>query len=154
MSSAIYSPLPTGDDAYPPSRAAGLPPWRAHGSRARTFLSDRVATWGFYGAAILTGLSLHLLGSYVFGTQPAPISPSSLYDSIIKSTPPRPGASIDSGSYLRTGLGQLVSPAEARDINYLREMVSETKGYYTRDYSVWLGWNNVRSVAVGMAQRS
>jgi hypothetical protein len=28
----------------------------------------------------------------------------------------------------------------------VREMVSKTKGYYARDYSLGLGWNNVRSL--------
>ncbi|KAF8340001.1 uncharacterized protein EI90DRAFT_2907527 [Cantharellus anzutake] len=32
------------------------------------------------------------------------------------------------------------------DMDSIRSMVSKTKGYYARDYSVWLGWNNMRYI--------
>ena len=36
-------------------------------------------------------------------------------------------------------------PGEPLDrLEYLRNMVSKTKGYYVRDWSLGLGWNNVR----------
>ena len=34
----------------------------------------------------------------------------------------------------------LVEPLE-----YISDMVSKTNGFYARDYSLWLGWNNVRN---------
>lgn len=47
--------------------------------------------------------------------------------------------------YVRPGLGNLIEPNEdAWSLEAINEMVSQTKGYYARDYSVWLGWNNVR----------
>ncbi|KAH7921547.1 hypothetical protein BV22DRAFT_1019122 [Leucogyrophana mollusca] len=33
----------------------------------------------------------------------------------------------------------------------IRDIVSRTKGYYARDYSLWLGWNNVRQESVATA---
>lgn len=30
----------------------------------------------------------------------------------------------------------------------LKELVNSGNGYFVRDYSVWLGWNNVRSVCL------
>ncbi|KAF9511689.1 hypothetical protein BS47DRAFT_1468488 [Hydnum rufescens UP504] len=45
--------------------------------------------------------------------------------------------------YIRPGLGHYVEPDE-EDLNLeqIRVMVSKTKGYYVRDYSLGLGWNN------------
>ena len=31
-----------------------------------------------------------------------------------------------------------------RELKYLTDMVAKTNGFYARDYSLWLGWNNVR----------
>ena len=36
-----------------------------------------------------------------------------------------------------------LSTAE-RELQYLTDMVAKTNGFYARDYSLWLGWNNVR----------
>ena len=30
------------------------------------------------------------------------------------------------------------------ELKYLTDMVAKTNGFYARDYSLWLGWNNVR----------
>ena len=49
--------------------------------------------------------------------------------------------------YLRPGLGQYVVPGEEEwDMNRIQDMVSKTKGFYARDYSLHLGWNNVSSI--------
>jgi len=54
--------------------------------------------------------------------------------------------SVMEAGYIRPGSGQYVAPYEDRwSLESLHDMVSRTKGYYTRDYSVWLGWNNVRT---------
>lgn len=150
MPSAAYSALSTGDDHYPPPRPSGLPPWRVYKRRSRSFFSKRIV---FYGAAVLTGLSLHLIlvGSYIFKTSSS-IKHLSQIESAVDSTPSRPGAYIPTGDYIRHGLGQLVSSGETRDLEDLRTMVSRTKGYFTRDYSVWLGWNNVR-VSTSLSSR-
>ena len=147
MSSALYTALPTGDSQYPPPRPFGRPPWRAHKRRSTALPSKRLTALLFYGAAILTGFVLHLLlvGQYIFeGSQN--IKHLSPFESAVNATHPRPGAYIPPDSYVRPGLGQLVSLRETRDIEVLRDTVSRTKGFFTRDYSVlaWLG-NNVRS---------
>ena len=36
--------------------------------------------------------------------------------------------------------------SEELDLEALRAIVSRTRGYYARDYSMTLGWNNVRSI--------
>jgi hypothetical protein len=36
------------------------------------------------------------------------------------------------------------SPEVDPELDALRHIVSQTKGFYARDYSLWLGWNNVR----------
>ena len=36
-------------------------------------------------------------------------------------------------------------PSDAEhELKYLTDMVAKTNGFYARDYSLWLGWNNVR----------
>jgi hypothetical protein len=47
-------------------------------------------------------------------------------------------------SYIRPGLGQYVVQHENEwTTDRIRKMVEGTKGYYARDYSLHLGWNNV-----------
>lgn len=38
------------------------------------------------------------------------------------------------------------SPEIDPELDVLRHMVSQTKGFYARDYSLWLGWNNMRYI--------
>lgn len=50
-------------------------------------------------------------------------------------------------SYVRPGLGQyVVADEDEWTMDRIRKMVEGTKGYYVRDYSLGLGWNNVRYV--------
>lgn len=140
MPSAPYSPLYNSHEPplYPLQRTSWFPSWRIHRSR-----SDRLKSLGFYGAAIITGLTLHLIlaGSYIIepyrGSTVRTLFPIDS-DSAVENSHAR-----SSGAYIRPALGQLASPGEMRDLEDLRAMVSRTKGYFTRDYSVWLGWNNV-----------
>ncbi|KAG9311639.1 hypothetical protein JVU11DRAFT_7873 [Chiua virens] len=37
-------------------------------------------------------------------------------------------------------------PSAYPDFKYLTNMVSKTNGFYARDYSLWLGWNNMRYI--------
>lgn len=30
------------------------------------------------------------------------------------------------------------------ELQYLNDIIAKTNGFYARDYSLWLGWNNVR----------
>ena len=39
---------------------------------------------------------------------------------------------------------QRPNPNDEHYLHYLADMVSKTNGFYARDYSLWLGWNNVR----------
>ena len=103
----------------------------------------RVRAWSFYGIAAIFGIITQTLiftsqSSHLFrlaGTRCSepPFGP--------KSVP-----SLVDEAYTRPGLGQYVAPYEDRwSLGALRDMVSRTKGYYARDYSIWLGWNNVRA---------
>lgn len=38
------------------------------------------------------------------------------------------------------------SPTAELDVQALQEMVAHTNGFYARDYSLWLGWNNMRYI--------
>ncbi|KAG1884440.1 hypothetical protein F4604DRAFT_1574879 [Suillus subluteus] len=38
------------------------------------------------------------------------------------------------------------SPEVDPELDALRHLVSRTKGFYARDYSLWLGWNNMRYI--------
>lgn len=38
------------------------------------------------------------------------------------------------------------SPEVDPELDALRHIVSQTKGFYARDYSLWLGWNNMRYI--------
>lgn len=38
------------------------------------------------------------------------------------------------------------SPTAEMDVQALQEMVAHTNGFYARDYSLWLGWNNMRYI--------
>lgn len=33
--------------------------------------------------------------------------------------------------------------AAEHELKYLTDLVAKTNGFYARDYSLWLGWNNV-----------
>lgn len=37
---------------------------------------------------------------------------------------------------------------EELELKYLSDMVAKTNGFYARDYSLWLGWNNVRGASM------
>ncbi|KAF8321613.1 hypothetical protein DL93DRAFT_2051313 [Clavulina sp. PMI_390] len=66
--------------------------------------------------------------------------------------PPFPHEPLLSPEYFRAGLGSLIEPTKDQpNFPHLRDMVSSTKGYYARDYSVWLGWNNMRYIIEGSA---
>lgn len=60
---------------------------------------------------------------------------------------PSPAAGNEStsvSSYIRPGLGQyIVADEDEWTMDRIRKMVEGTNGYYVRDYSLGLGWNNV-----------
>ena len=90
----------------------------------------------FVFIAALSGIIWHIIG---FVGRAAFTNVSSPDDMAWPSSPsPHP--------YLRPGLGQYVVPGEEEwSMDRIQEMVSKTKGYYARNYTLALGWNNVSS---------
>lgn len=102
---------------------------------------SRVKAWSFYGMAAIFGIITQTL---IFTSQSSHLF--RLAGSRCSELPfgPKYVPSLVDEAYTRPGLGQYVAPYEDRwSLGALRDMVSRTKGYYARDYSVWLGWNNV-----------
>jgi hypothetical protein len=60
----------------------------------------------------------------------APILPEPQLDNIRPLVPPSPPARNHDDDHL--------------DLEELRDLVAQTKGFFVRDYSLGLGWNNVR----------
>ncbi|KAG2140587.1 hypothetical protein DEU56DRAFT_797543 [Suillus clintonianus] len=52
----------------------------------------------------------------------------------------------DSQSPLNVTSEQGGSPGVDPELDALHHIVSRTKGFYARDYSLWLGWNNMRYI--------
>ncbi|KAG8712048.1 hypothetical protein FRC08_015090 [Ceratobasidium sp. 394] len=149
--SGVNSPLllPThfGGNSRPP---------KSHVPRGRRWLQ-------FFGTAIVTGILFHLvlvgLGSTEAVRQRVPAAVNDWLPGGSKSTgdkvtvvyekpdcPVVPPVSNSTGSTTKTP-EQIIAEEEAPwTIDQIREMVSHTKGYYGRDYSLGLGWNNVRYI--------
>ncbi|KAG8761886.1 hypothetical protein FRC11_012538 [Ceratobasidium sp. 423] len=131
------------------------PKLKSHVPRARRWLQ-------FFGTAIVTGVVFHLvlvgLGSTEAVRQRVPTAVSDWLPGGPKPTGDRitvihekPNCPITSTSGSSTSpaktQAQKIAEEEAPwTIDQLREMVSHTKGYYGRDYSLGLGWNNVRYI--------
>jgi len=117
-----------------------LPTWERIGPSPQL---GRVQAWKFfYGIAATCGIIITLIFS--------PLSPRLFRLTRPSqpqcSAPPFDPESVLRAGYIRPGSGQYVVPYEDRwSLESLHDMVSRTKGYYARDYSVWLGWNNVRT---------
>ncbi|KIM22745.1 hypothetical protein M408DRAFT_281150 [Serendipita vermifera MAFF 305830] len=45
-------------------------------------------------------------------------------------------------------------PLEDKNLDELRAMVAKTKGYYARDWSLGLGWNNMRYIVEAALQHA
>lgn len=146
---ADYAYHPLGEGARPGHKF--LPAWKLgarHGS-----LSNRLQTWCFYSAAAVFGLILQLLLSKTLltsstGTKVPRLAlsscPTSLSDLPLYHPNSPPHSPVVNEPYVRPGLGHLIgSDEDTGTFESLRDMVSRTKGYYARDFSVWLGWNNV-----------
>lgn len=99
-------------------------------SRTHTSLTSLVAAAIFIG--ILAGFGLTTVGfgsSVHLPTQPLPDLVSLDEDVVPLNEPPQ-------------------SPLTAADLEmkFVTEMVARTDGFYARDYSLWLGWNNMRYI--------
>ncbi|KAF8328121.1 uncharacterized protein EI90DRAFT_2926732 [Cantharellus anzutake] len=124
--------------------------------------SHRTRLLTFIGTAVASGIVFHLLllglGAVPTGgtvveewwgrPKPGPVDAPSPTD-IVTHQPPSTGpCSTDTAHpYTRPGLGQYITPDEDEwTLERIRTMVSKTKGYYARDYSLGLGWNNMRYI--------
>ncbi|KAG9098381.1 hypothetical protein FRC06_006468 [Ceratobasidium sp. 370] len=131
-------------------------PPKSHVPRGRRWLQ-------FFGTAAITGILFHLilvgLGSTEAVRQRVPAAVNDWLPGGSKSSgdkvtvvyekpdcPVIPPASNSTGSVTKTP-EQIIAEEEAPwTIDQIRKMVSHTKGYYGRDYSLGLGWNNVRYI--------
>lgn len=130
--------------------------------------SRKMRAFAFFGTAAATGLFFHII-LLALGAVPASnrgLAPTINdwwnADSSPPTSPPydldapksgdetcatSPSSSHNTNtSYIRPGLGQYVVADENEwSMERIKNMVEGTNGYYVRDYSLGLGWNNVRS---------
>lgn len=127
------------------------PAWARKAREPQTSSVDRLRVAGFYVAAAMTGLVIN----WLFFSSSSPSSGGStggpLSTGIEQLDCVNDAALLDSASnivpeaYIRPGLGNYVTPNENEwSREAIERMVAKTQGYYARDYSLWLGWNNVR----------
>lgn len=135
---------------------------KSHVPRGRRWLQ-------FFGTAAVTGILFHLvlvgLGSTEAVRQRVPTAindwlpggPKSTGDkvTVVYEKPDCPLPPVASNTTTPAAIKtpeQIIAEEEAPwTIDQLREMVSHTKGYYGRDYSLGLGWNNVSFSPLGYA---
>ncbi|KAG8903164.1 hypothetical protein FRB99_003665 [Tulasnella sp. 403] len=113
----------------------------------------------FFGTAVITGVILHLLfvglgGSKVVSSVPVfkdwlP-SQSTTYESCTKNASDAAASDLVSGVPQPTPAPANVTDpsaaAEEAELEQLRAMVARTQGYFGRDFSLSLGWNNMRYI--------
>jgi hypothetical protein len=92
----------------------------------------------FYSGAAVLGLLVHLIlfGPYLQSTNAVDVAVS-------EPCTITPAHTLVEVPYTRPGLGQRVPADEEWSLERKIAQIKTTKGYYVRDYSVWLGWNNV-----------
>lgn len=135
--------------------------------------SNRRSALSFFGTAALTGIVFHLLFIGFGGGEAVRDVPvlrewlppkSSPEVTVVKeacpdsldpirthsATLPKPtyhptttAGSISTGKGNATDAAQEESSDNTATMDELRKMISQTRGYYGRDYSLGLGWNNV-----------
>jgi hypothetical protein len=150
--SGVTSPLllPTHvPNGHHPSR-----PLKSHVPRARRWFQ-------FFGTAIITGIVFHLVLVGLGSTEAVrrrvptvindwlPGGPKSTGDKITvvyekPDCPVVPNVSNSTKSPTKTQAQKTAEEEAPWTIDRIREMVSHTNGYFGRDYSLGLGWNNVR----------
>lgn len=155
-----YHLLPRVDTDLPSPSVSGKASYRT---------SSKLRLLAFFGTAAASGILFHILllgftaspssrqvqtvpwdtaqpPAHPWGAESGPERPPAT--DIDTSLPPNKTEKCDTGavsSYVRPGLGHYVVPNEDEwSLDRVREMVAGTKGYYVRDYSLGLGWNNVR----------
>ncbi len=155
-----YQRLETDDLPVPISSKHSASSWMARASpktRCTTFIAIAAASGVLL---LLVGFGTNTTGRPLIpeakdwrGPRPKPTSPTHSFTTDIDThLPPsiaKPSAPVDCSTetprpFVRPGLGQYVMPLEDEwTLDRVRNMVSKTKGYYVRDYSLGLGWNNV-----------
>ena len=104
--------------------------------------------WAYYCLASLLGIivSLIFLG-YAYHTAPRQESIVLWLDPECTSPSQCPvvaNSSVRASGEIRPGFSSFVAPCDRGwTLERVKNMVSRTKGYYARDYSAFLGWNNV-----------
>ena len=126
-----------------------------------TRLSPKMRLLAFFGTAATSGILFHMLLLGFGGANSKAVvpvvkdwlndrpPPTEIGDVLPHST--APGMLPESAcpvnitnAYIRPGLGSYVVPDEdVWALSRVRDMVAKTKGFYVRDYSLGLGWNNV-----------
>ncbi|QRV76198.1 O-FucT domain protein [Ceratobasidium sp. AG-Ba] len=137
-----------------PTHAGSSRPPKSHIPRGRRWLQ-------FFGTAAITGIIFHLvlvgLGSTEAVRQRVPTAvtdwlpggnkPTGDKITVIHEKPDCPIIPVSNNPSASKTPEQIIAEEEAPwTLDQLREMVSHTKGYYGRDYSLGLGWNNVRYI--------
>ncbi|KAF8679444.1 GDP-fucose protein O-fucosyltransferase [Rhizoctonia solani] len=127
-------------------------PLKSHAPRTRRWLQ-------FYGTAIITGIAFHLvlvgLGSTEVVRQRVPASVGDWLPGGPKSSEGK--TSVIHGKPDCAPPAKAIPPPKTQaqkiaeeeapwTMDQIRQMVGRTKGYYARDYSLGLGWNNVRYI--------
>lgn len=161
-----------GSSGSSPSPTSWSPPPSYSRLPQKPSPQSRLGTLAFYGIAAVFGLCCQTIffsdigpgpgRGYLsdrFGYRPPPPPPPpphhpptlespsfELNNPEPCSSPPQSSSVPFSKPYIRPGIGNYVVPQEeAYNEDQLRAMIATTKGYYARDYSLWLGWNNVGS---------
>ena len=138
-------------ELLPLSHSPSSPSHRDHPFRlCRAFLCFRNGVLGtaIFSALILVGLicNVTLLTPHVhfLSRPPAQNSPSQHPNPVYTSTSlsssasPSPTPSLATPSFRPPSL-----TADQLNLEQIRDIVTPTRGFYSRDYSVHLGWNNV-----------
>ena len=152
----MYSPLlPQSTDSLPSS-----PPYRQHRTRRYCRIVPSLGRTGtiglFIGIAALSGILFHILFfttgvasranewrlKLPYASRPPPyVSPDTPLLTH-ESLPPPPSHGSPSNPFTAPTL-QGNPELDQLSLEEIRDMVAGTKGFFSRDYSLGLGWNNV-----------
>jgi hypothetical protein len=133
-------------------RNARFRPWAARlrlHSRFHIFEAGFFQIWAYYILAGLLGIIVNLIFlGYAYRTTPPPQQSMLLWLDPECTSPSQclvvSNSSLRAIGDIRPGFGSFVAPCEGKwTLERVKELVSHTKGYYARDYNVFLGWNNV-----------
>ncbi|EJU02501.1 hypothetical protein DACRYDRAFT_22122 [Dacryopinax primogenitus] len=142
LSDEAEEPLVLPTTSYPPSS-----PRSKRRPTTNWFTTSRRRIVIYIGGAALVIFILHqAFGRRWTTSDPAwgmPPGPESAYGGPVVA-----GNQANPTDDCRPALGYptIQEVTETWPLDRLQHMVDETKGYYARDYSLWLGWNNIRYI--------